>query len=553
MRQRLVPTAVILVMAGAIACHGQGTESVMPALTAALDGIRAERLQAHITTLASDEFEGRAPGTRGETLTVGYLVDQFTRAGLLPGNPDGTYVQQVPLVGSTSVPAIAIEAAGRTTSLRFVDDFVHDRPATLTTASASHAGIVFAGYGIVAPEYAWNDYKDAEVTGKLVIVLSGEPSRPTPGDPHTADPAFFKGDARTYYSTRDYKFDLAAKRGAAGILVVYDPDASGTYAILQKLATLEGFALAAPPGGANVISGLMTIGAARRVAAFARRDFDQLAAAAADPRASAVVFDATATLSMHSTIRTVISHNVVARIDGSDPRLKDEYVVYSAHWDHLGRDPALGGDQIYNGAIDNAAGTGQLIEVARGLASLQRKPRRSMLFIAVTAEERGYLGSRFYVQHPLFPLAKTVANINLDGGNVWGPTSDLTSAGYGLSTLDEALAEAARLQGRTFINAGIDDGSLYFSSDQIEFAKAGVPAAFPFSGSSYAGKPREFGDARWDAYATKDYHQVTDEVGADWDLSGAAEDARWLMIAGYRVAEAGARPEWKRGSEFSRK
>jgi Zn-dependent M28 family amino/carboxypeptidase len=553
MRQRLAHIAVILAMAGAIAGHGQRTSSMMPALTAALDGIRAERLQAHITTLASDEFEGRAPGTRGETLTVGYLVDQFTRAGLLPGNPDGTYLQEVPLVGSTSVPAITIEAADKTTSLRFVDDFVHDRPAPLATASASHAGIVFAGYGIVAPEYGWNDYKGAEVTGKLVIVLSGEPSRPTPGDPSTADPAFFRGDARTYYSTRDFKFDLAAKRGAAGILVVYDPDASGTYAVFQRLATLEGFGLAESPGGANVISGLMTIGAARRVAAFGRRDFDQLAAAAADPRASAVVFDATATLSIKSRIRTVVSHNVVARVDGSDPRLKDEHVVYSAHWDHLGRDLALGGDQIYNGAIDNAAGTGQLIEVARGLASLQRKPRRSILFIAVTAEERGYLGSRFYVQHPLFPLAKTVANINLDGGNVWGPTSDLTSAGYGLSTLDEALAEAARFQGRTFINAAIDDGSLYFSSDQIEFAKAGVPATFPFSGSNYAGKPREFGDARWAAYAKKDYHQVTDEVQPDWDLSGAAEDARWLMIAGYHVAEAGARPEWKRWSEFKRK
>jgi len=553
MSRRLAHTAVILAVAGAIAGHGQGTKSVMPALTAALDGVRAERLQAHITTLASDEFEGRAPGTRGETLTVGYLVDQFTRAGLLPGNPDGTYVQQVPLVGSTSVPAIVIEAAGTTTSLRFGDDFVHDRPALLATASASHAGIVFAGYGIVAPEYGWDDYKGAEVTGKLVIVLSGEPSRPTPGDPNTADPSFFKGDARTYYSTRDFKFDLAAKRGAVGILVVYDPDASGTYAVLQRLATLEGFALAEPPGGATVISGLMTLGAARRVAALGKRDFDQLAAAASDRRASAVVFDAAATLSMKSTIRTVVSHNVVARVDGSDPRLKDEHVVYSAHWDHLGRDPALGGDQVYNGAIDNAAGTGQLIEVARGLASLRRKPRRSILFIAVTAEERGYLGSRFYVQHPLFPLAKTVANINLDGGNVWGLTSDLTSAGYGLSTLDEALADAARLQGRTFINAGIDDGSLFFSSDQIEFAKAGVPATFPFSGSSYAGKPKEFGDARWAAYASKDYHQVTDEVRPNWDLAGTAEDARWLMIAGYYVAEAAARPEWKRGSEFTRK
>ena len=266
----------------------------------------------------------------------------------------------------------------------------------------------------------------------------------------------------------------------------------------------------------------------------------------------AVALNATATISVRSTLRQVVSHNVVARVEGSDPRLKDEYVVYSAHWDHLGQDPTLPNDQIYNGAIDNAVGTAQLLEIARSFAILGRKPKRSVLFIAVTAEEKGYLGSRFYAQHPLVPIAKTIANINLDGGNVWGLTSDLITSGYGLSTLDETLSEAARLQGRTFVEEAIDNGSLYFASDQIEFAKVGIPAAFPFSGHAYVGKPKEFGDARWNAYADKDYHQVTDEVQPDWNLSGAAEDARWLLIAGYTVADANTRPEWKPGSEFRR-
>lgn len=255
---------------------------------------------------------------------------------------------------------------------------------------------------------------------------------------------------------------------------------------------------------------------------------------------------------MKSTIRKVVSSNVVARVEGTDPRLKDEYVIYSAHWDHLGKDPTLAGDQIYNGAIDNAAGTAQLLEIARAFAGLRRKPKRSILFIAVTAEEKGHLGSRWYARHPLFPISKTIANINLDGGNVWGLTSDLITTGYGLSTLDEALGEAARLQGRTFVNEALDDGSLYFASDQVEFALAGIPAVFPFSGNTYVGKPKEFGEARWAAYSRKDYHKVTDEVQSDWNLSGAAEDARWLLIAGYNVADAGTRPEWKRGSEFKR-
>ena len=546
----LIRAALMLAVTGVVI--GQHVASLPPALALVLDGIRAERLMAHVTTLASDAFEGRGPGTRGETLTVNYLIDQFKLAGLQPGNPNGTYIQRVPLVGYTSVPEIRVEAKGVNIPLTFLEDFVHDYTALRRFASAAHAGIVFAGYGIVAPEYGWNDYEGVDVRDKLVLVLSGEPSRPDPGDPKASSPAFFKGDQRTYDSTRESKFDLAAAKGAAGILVVYDPKTASTYSLFQTFAKMEGFRLASARRGTTVISGLITIGAARRVAAAAGRDFDQLAVEASEPRVHAVALNATANISVRSTLRQVVSRNVVARVEGSDPRLKDEYVVYSAHWDHLGKDPTLPGDQIYNGAIDNAVGTAQLLEIARSFAILGRKPKRSVLFIAVTAEEKGYLGSRFYAQNPLFPIAKTIANINLDGGNVWGLTSDLITSGYGLSTLDETLSEAARLQGRTFVEEAIDNGSLYFASDQIEFAKVGIPAAFPFSGHAYVGKPKEFGDARWNAYADKDYHQVTDEIQPDWNLSGAAADARWLLIAGYTVADGNTRPEWKPGSEFRR-
>ena len=503
--------------------------------------IEAQSLSVHIGKLASDEFGGRAPGTRGETLTIQYLAEQLAKFGLEPGNPDGTFFQEVPLVGYQSVPAIEIAAGGQKLTLKFPDDFVHDEVALRAHAALRNAGVVFAGYGIVAPAYGRDDYRGIDVRNKLVVVLSGEPPGPE-----------FKGEMRTWFSTRESKFDLAASKGAAGILVVTDPAKSSTFSVFQTLAKLEGAALEPLRGKSSpLICGLITLDAARRLMKLAGQDFDQLQEASKS-RANAVVTSAHASISIRSKLRSFVSHNVVARVEGSDPRLKSEYVVYSAHWDHLGTDPSLSGDQIYNGAIDNAAGTSQLLEIARAFAALPRKPRRSILFIAVTAEEKGYLGSRFYTRHPLFPLSATVANINLDGGNVWGVTKDLITTGYGMSTLDEALRDAARLQGRTFVEEAIDDGGLYFSSDQIEFAKAGIPAAFPFSGSEYVDRPKEFGDAKWDAYSTNDYHQPTDEVKPDWDLAGAAEDAKWLMIAGGLVADAEQRPEWKPGSEFLR-
>ena len=500
--------------------------------------IQPKEIDAHIKQLASDEFEGRGPGTRGETLTIEYLAQQFKRFGLAPGNPDGTYFQKVPLVGYTSVPQIEIEAGGRKVPLKFLEDFVHDTTALRKTASVKNAGVVFAGYGIEAPAFGWDDYKNLDVRNKLVIVLSGEPK--------SDDPAFFKGEMRTYFSTREFKFDLAAAKGAAGIIVVTDPEKSSTFSTFQTFAKTEGAALEPAKGAAQtLISGLITVNAARRVMQAAGLDFDKLE--------HPVAIDAKANISVRSRIRRFVSNNVVARVEGSDAHLKNEYVIYSAHWDHLGKDPNLPGDQIYNGAIDDAAGTAQMLEIARAFAAQAQKPRRSILFVATTAEEKGFLGSRFYVQHPLIPIARTVANINLDGGNVWGITSDLITTGFGLSTLDEALAQAARLQGRSFIEEPIDDGGLYFSSDQIEFARAGIPAAFPFSGSDYVGKPKEFGDEKWEAYGTNDYHQVSDEWKPDWDLSGAAEDAKWLMIAGRLVADADQRPAWKQGSEFQRR
>lgn len=300
-----------------------------------------------------------------------------------------------------------------------------------------------------------------------------------------------------------------------------------------------------------LMSGLLDIDAARRVLAAAGADLSTLEAAAGKTDFKPLALDASADVALATTLREAVSRNVVARVPGADPGLKDEYVVYTAHWDHLGRDGGLEGDQVYNGAIDDGIGVAQWLAIARAFAALPAKPKRTLLFVATTCEEKGYLGSRHYVRHPFAPIDAHVANINLDGGNAWGRTRDVMSSGYGLSDIDDALARAAAMQGRDFATASIDDDGLYFGSDNIEFAKAGVTAVFPFSGFAYPGKPDDFGERKWNAYADHDYHQVSDEVRPDWDLSGAAEDARWLMMAGYLLADSAQRPQWRPHSEFA--
>jgi Zn-dependent M28 family amino/carboxypeptidase len=542
----------ILVGSLIVTSQNQRSQGALAFLQPALDGIQGEKLLKHIKTLASDEFEGRAPGTIGEIKTVDYLIDRFKQSGLKPGNLNGTYIQEVPMVGFQTRPNIELSVKGVNIPINYPEDFVHETPRLLPQVSVKKLEVVFAGYGIVAPEYGWDDYKKINVRNKLVIVLSGEPTIADKNDGSKPDKTMFKGDLRTYYGTRESKYEIALRKGAAAILVITDPEKQSTFSIFQTFARMEGLALKQEPSAKTslALTGLVTIKAVRRIFAAAGMEFDEMQKAAQFQDFKAVSPNATANISIKNKLRELKSRNVVARIEGSDSRLKNEFVIYSAHWDHLGRDENLKGDQIYNGAIDNAAGTAQLLEIAAAFARLGTKPKRSILFIATTAEEKGYLGSRYYASNPLYSLAGTVANINLDACNVWGKTKDLASTGYGNSTLDEVLEKAATLQGRSFMKGSLDNGGLYFGSDQIEFAKAGIPAVFPWSGFEYIGKAADFGDNKWGKYGEKDYHQVTDEVEADWDLSGGAEDAKWLMIAGYLTAQDSERPKWSNDSEF---
>ncbi|MBA3770382.1 MAG: M20/M25/M40 family metallo-hydrolase, partial [Blastocatellia bacterium] len=332
------------------------------------------------------------------------------------------------------------------------------------------------------------------------------------------------------------------------------PEKARTFSIFKTFAQMEGLALKTSAARYwPAVAGFITKKAVDRFAAQAGLDASELEESAQNKDFKIISLKAKGIISISSKIRHFTSKNVVAKVEGSDPQLKNEYVIYSAHWDHLGKDTSLVGDQIYNGANDNAAGVAQMLEIARGFAALKTRPRRSVLFIATTAEEKGFLGSRFYAQNPLYPISNTVAAINLDAGNLFGLTKDLASSGFGNSTIDDALAKAAEMQGRTFLKESLDgNGSYYFASDQIEFAKVGIPAVFPWSGNEYIGKPADYGEKKWDEYGKDRYHQVTDEVMPGWDMSGAVEDARWMMMAGYLVADEVKRPVWLSGSEFKR-
>jgi Zn-dependent M28 family amino/carboxypeptidase len=482
-------------------------------------------------------------------LSTDYLVDQFKRRGLESGPGDGSFLQPVPLRGIRCRASGTFTVAGQPFTLAIPDELVLRtyRPDPETTVRDS--GIVFVGYGIVAPEFGWDDYKQADVRGKTVIVIDGEPETPPAG--YAAPDSFFRGKDQSVYGTSAAKYEIAGRKGAAAVVMVHDPaTAFARFSAIQNNYRQESVDLAIPGASFRpaAIEGRILLSAFQRLCAAAHQDAARLLQSAREPGFAPVKLDATATLTLLTDCREFRSHNVVAKVSGTDPALRDDSIVYTAHWDHLGRDARLPGDQIFNGAIDNAAGVAVLLEIAEAFA--HTKPRRTVVFVATTAEEKGYLGARYYVAHPLLPRDRIRANLNLDAGNVWGRTSDVINLGYGLTTLDDVLERAALAQGRQLVRESYAGGSYYFLSDQIEFARAGIPAAFPGAGSSYRDRPAGYGDEKWGEYGAKHYHQVSDEVQADWDLSGAVEDVQWLVAAGTELANADVVPTWKPGAGF---
>jgi len=517
----------------------------------AMKNISGPALLAHIRTLASDEYEGRFPGSKGEQLTVKYIEDQFRALSLEPGNPDGTYIQKVSLVGITPDPSMALSFSteGHTSkpaTLGFHDDFVAWTKRVAEDVSVD-ADTVFAGYGITAPEYQWDDFKGADLKGKMLVVLVN--------DPGYEDASLFGGKAMKYYGRWTYKYEKAAELGAAGCLIVHETGPAGYPWAVVALKSGEQFDLSSPDknAGRAAVEGWITVEQAQNLFKMAGKDFEALKKTALSRDFRPIPLGLRAQIHIHNSLREIQSANVIAKLTGSDPKLHMEYVIYTAHWDHFGIGPAVNGDKIYHGALDNASGTGALIEIAKAYKQLQVPPRRSILFLSVTAEEQSLLGSRYYAEHPLYPLADTAADINIDVMNALGRTRDIVMIGRGSSTLDELVDAAAHEQGRTVKPDLEPEKGYFYRSDHFNFVHEGVPAFDPEGGVDYIGRPEGWGLQQKERYTREDYHKPSDNVRPDWDLSGAVEDMQLYFLVGYRVANEPKLPAWKPGAEFKAK
>jgi Zn-dependent M28 family amino/carboxypeptidase len=567
---RIMKTVLPTFLASAILLAGCAADAPPPAAAtsapaakvplAGMPKVDPAPLLEHIKALSSDAFEGRLPGTPGEERTVEYLTGEFQKLGLKPGNTDGTFIQKVPLVGITGTEAKPLVVSGKGTgTFKWRDDVVAWTKHVADGASIENSELVFVGYGVSAPEYDWDDFKGVDLKGKTLVMLVNDPQVPDAADPSKLDARTFNGAAMTYYGRWTYKFEEAARRGAAGALIIHETGPAGyPFAVVQGNLG-EKFDLVTPDknmGRAN-IEGWLSLDAGKKLLKMGGQDFDALKKLATTREFKPVPLGLKASLAVKNSMRTIESRNVLAKLEGSDPLLKDEYVVYTAHWDHFGiGEPDPKGDpndKIYNGALDNASGVAAMLEMARAFTKVKPAPKRSILFAAVTAEEQGLLGSQYYAVTPVYPLAKTLANINVDGINQWGRTKDITVIGLGASDLDDYLRDAAAEQSRTLRPDPESEKGFYYRSDHFNFAKQGVPALYTDTGVEFVGKPTEYSQQKRDEYTDRDYHKPSDQIKPDWDLAGAVEDAELMVAVGYRVANADKFPEWKAGNEFRAK
>ena len=536
----MVRCVTALLLFAPVACGGSATPEEVPGVAA---GISADTLLAATETLASDEFEGRAPGSNGETKTVAFLTEHFSALGLTPGNPDGTWVQDVPLVGITPLPGdnLVVTAGGESRTLEPAVDYVAATKHVVEEVEVSDAEFVFVGYGARAPEYDWDDFGDTDVSGKILLFLVNDP----PLDD------VFGGPAMTYYGRWTYKHEIAAELGAAGSMVIHEIGPAGyPWEVVGSTPYAESFDLVAADDNLSraTIEGWVQRATAEALFEMAGLDFEAAKQQAADRAFEPIPLGVTGSLRIRNELRRIDSQNVIAKIEGSGA--PDEVVMYVAHWDHMGVDPNLDGDQIFNGAADNATGTAGLIEIARAFLHAEEPPRRSILFLAVTAEEQGLLGSRHYGENPLYPAAQTVAAINMDVLNQWGRTRDMIIVGMGQSELDDVAADVAARLGRTLAPDPEPEKGFYYRSDHFSFARAGIPAFYGDPGVEYIDKPEGYGIEKRTEYTVNDYHKVSDEVKPDWDLSGALEDLTFMYHMGARLAATDEWPVWSETSEF---
>jgi Zn-dependent M28 family amino/carboxypeptidase len=509
--------------------------------------IRAEDLSAHIQNLASDDFAGRQPGGPGERKTVAYLEQEFKRLGLKPGNGD-SYIQPVPMVEITSEAKGPVQIAvdgGEPMSLENGKDIVIQTLREDPSVDVLDSQLVFVGFGVNAPELNWNDYAGLDVTGKTVVMLVNDPGF------ETGDATLFGGKAMTYYGRWTYKYEEALRQGAAAALIVHDTaGAAYGWEVVQNSFVGAEFDLPHNPADPKPLAlrGWVTSEIATELFKRAGRDFAAERLAANQPGFAGYALPARVSMGVTSRVRRAESANVVAYVEGSET--PDEVIIFTAHWDHFGRNFQGKEDGIFNGAIDNATGTAALLELAEAFAAQKPAPKRSLMFLAVTLEESGLLGSRYYTENPLKPLNKTVATINMDAIQVIGRTRDVVVIGYGKSSLDDVLRAKAAEQGRVIVPEPTPENGFYYRSDHFNFARVGVPSLYAKNGHDHLEKGEAYGRKIAEDYVANDYHKPSDEFDPAWDLSGNVEEAILNFNVANQIANDGSWPTWAEGSEF---
>jgi Zn-dependent M28 family amino/carboxypeptidase len=514
-----------------------------PGAEAAAQTITAETLRGPIAELASDAYEGRGPGSAGDTKTRQYLQQQMTAIGLEPAGPGGQWEQPFPMVGVTSnMPATwTFSAGGNNVSLARREEFVANAGRQQDKVSLADAELVFVGYGIQAPEFQWDDFKGMDLKGKVLVMLNNDPDW---------DDALFAGKRRLYYGRWTYKFESAARQGAAGAIIVHtDPSAGYGWNVIQSSWGGPQFELPAEDEPRTDVKGWVTEAAAKKLLQAGGHDLDQLVESARKADFQPVPLGIRTSIDLAADIERVETGNVMGMLRGGD--LADEYVLFTAHHDHLGIGaPDATGDRIHNGAVDNATGCSQLLSIARAFKALPQPPRRSLLFVFVAAEEQGLLGSKYFAEHPTVPPGKMAAVMNYDGGNIWGKTEDITYIGMEKSSLGPVVERFARDQGRTVLPDQFPDKGFYYRSDQFSLAKIGVPGIYLDSGTRFVGKPEGWGKEQIERWEAEQYHQPADEIDDTWVFDGMVEDARLGFFAALWVAEQDAMPTWVPGDEF---
>jgi Zn-dependent M28 family amino/carboxypeptidase len=507
--------------------------------------IDAETLAEPIRELSDDRYRGRAPGTEGDRAARQWIAERMAEIGLEPGAADGSWQQPFDIVGVTAeVPDRWTFALPSGESVGFERDqeFIAFSGVQEDEAVIDDAELVFVGYGIVAPEYDWDDLGDAELEGKVLVMLNNDPDW---------DPELFEGERRLYYGRWDYKYETAARVGASGAIIVHTtPSAGYPWQVVQTSWTGEQVELPDRGEPRIQIGAWLTEEATRRLMQQAGFELDQLVAAAKTREFEPVPLGVRTSLRLENDLNRTQSANVLGVLAGGDSGLARQYVVYSAHHDHIG-DGGDGEDPIYNGALDNASGVSQLLAIAEAFVALPEPPARSILFAFVGAEESGLLGSQYYAEHPTVAPGRIAANVNFDGGNIWGRTRDVTYIGYGKSSLDGVVEAIAAMQGRQVFPDQFPDRGFFYRSDQFNFAKIGVPAIYLDTGTDFVGRPEGWGAEALEAWEAQHYHQPSDEFDENWSFDGMIEDARLGFYAGVAIANEEAIPVWREGDEFA--